>query len=141
MGVRSVAVSRSSVVMLAPGAKVGKAKVSLQKTLGSPQQDSQKEAQAAKPKQKRVTEEEPVPMYKVFLLGDEGYPREHVILCCQEILPDTDNTRATELFDMAQKTGQALCGIYPQECAELYVEQFTRADPIIYSELKEDKFQ
>ena len=37
---------------------------------------------------------------------------------------------------------QGLCGLYVEEHAELYVEQFTRSDPIIYAELEpEDKQQ
>ncbi len=39
---------------------------------------------------------------------------------------------------MAQEEGMALCGIYPEEHAELYVEELSRAEPMVYSEMKEE---
>lgn len=47
-------------------------------------------------KQKRATEVEDAPMYKVLVIGDEEYNREHVVLSIQDIVPDTDNTRVRQ---------------------------------------------
>lgn len=44
-------------------------------------------------KTKRSTEVDDAPMYKVLVIGDEEYSREHVVLSIQEIVPETDNTR------------------------------------------------
>jgi ATP-dependent Clp protease adapter protein ClpS len=33
---------------------------------------------------------------------------------------------------------QGMCGVYPEEHAELYVEQFQRAEPSIYAEMEEE---
>lgn len=44
-------------------------------------------------KTKRATQLEDAPMYKVILIGDEEYNREHVVMSIQDIVPDTDNTR------------------------------------------------
>ena len=44
-------------------------------------------------KTKRATEVEDAPMFKVLLIGDEEYNREHVVMSIQDIVPDTDNTR------------------------------------------------
>ncbi|CAM9380521.1 unnamed protein product [Chrysoparadoxa australica] len=132
-------VSRSTITCLSPGAKVGKPKVSLAKGVGlaAPEsQSKQKQKEKTTKKSKRVTQEDNVPMFKVLLLGDEGYQREHVLLACQEIIPECDNKRSVEIFEEAQKTGQSLCGVYPEEEAELYVQQFTRAEPMIFSELE-----
>lgn len=35
-------------------------------------------------------------MYKLILIGDEEYNREHVVLSIQDIVPDTDNTRVSK---------------------------------------------
>ncbi|KAG5175391.1 hypothetical protein JKP88DRAFT_283579 [Tribonema minus] len=134
---------RSPTVALAPGSKVGKAKVQLQKSLSlaQPKEEAQKAATdgaKAKPKQRRVTESEDCPMYKVLLLGDEGYEREHVIMAIQDIIPETDNKKSTEIFEEAQKTGTGMCGVFPEEHAELYVQQFTRCEPMIYADMEEE---
>jgi hypothetical protein len=34
--------------------------------------------------------------------------------------------------------GKAMCGKYPLEHAEMYVEQLLRSDPIIFAELEEE---
>lgn len=31
-----------------------------------------------------------------------------------------------------------MCGIYPEEQAELYVEQFTRCEPIVYADMEKE---
>ncbi|CAM9931122.1 unnamed protein product, partial [Laminaria digitata] len=89
-------------------------------------------------KTKRSTETEDAPMFKVLLIGDEEYNREHVVMSIQDIVPDTDNTRAAEIFEEAQEAGKGFCGTYPEEEAELYVEQFTRCEPIIYADMEKE---
>lgn len=34
--------------------------------------------------------------------------------------------------------GKGMCGVYPEEQAELYVEQFTRCEPIIYADMEKE---
>jgi hypothetical protein len=33
---------------------------------------------------------------------------------------------------------QGLCGVFPEEHAELYVQQFTRCEPMIYADMEEE---
>lgn len=42
---------------------------------------------------------------------------------------------------MAQEGGKGFCGTYPEEEAELYVEQFTRCEPIIYADMEKEGAQ
>lgn len=46
--------------------------------------------------------------------------------------------QAAEIFEEAQAAGKGMCGIYPEEQAELYVEQFTRCEPIIYADMEKE---
>mmetsp|Transcript_16046 Transcript_16046/g.23819 ORF Transcript_16046/g.23819 Transcript_16046/m.23819 type:complete len:181 (+) Transcript_16046:32-574(+) len=142
-GIISLHASISDNVMLAPHKQLGKTKVSLKKSISFTQPKEQAAKPSAdgakgKPKQKRMVEEQNCPKFKVFLLGDEGYEREHVVLAIQDIIPDADNKRSVEIFEEAQKTGQGMCGVYPEEHAELYVEQFTRCEPMIYSDMEKE---
>ncbi|CAM9813791.1 unnamed protein product [Discosporangium mesarthrocarpum] len=129
---------------LAPGGKVGRQKVSLDRgvvSIAQPKQQSgQQSEQKAKnaTKTKRAVQTDDAPMFKVLLIGDEEYNREHVVMAIQDIVPDVDNTKAAEIFDEAQIGGKGMCGIYPEEQAELYVEQFTRCEPLIYADMEKD---
>lgn len=49
-------------------------------------------------KTKRSTEVDEAPMFKVLVIGDEEYNREHVVLSIQDIVPDTDNTRVRHML-------------------------------------------
>lgn len=49
-----------------------------------------------------------------------------------------NNIQAAEIFEEAQEGGKGLCGTYPEEEAELYVEQFTRCEPIIYADMEKE---
>lgn len=51
------------------------------------------------------------------------------MLCCPQ---------AAEIFEEAQSAGKGLCGTYPEEEAELYVEQFTRCEPIIFADMEKE---
>lgn len=46
--------------------------------------------------------------------------------------------QAAEIFEEAQEAGKALCGVFPEEQAELYVEQFTRCEPMIFADMEKD---
>lgn len=46
--------------------------------------------------------------------------------------------QAAEIFEEAQEGGKGFCGTYPEEEAELYVEQFTRCEPIIYADMEKE---
>lgn len=48
------------------------------------------------------------------------------------------HTQAAEIFEEAQSDGKGMCGIYPEEQAELYVEQFTRCEPIVYADMEKE---
>lgn len=47
-------------------------------------------------------------------------------------------SQAAEIFEEAQAAGKGMCGVYPEEEAELYVEQFTRCEPIIYADMERE---
>lgn len=49
--------------------------------------------------------------------------------------------KAAEIFEEAQEGGKGFCGTYPEEEAELYVEQFTRCEPIIYADMEKEGVQ
>lgn len=108
-------------------------------SIAAPKPESKQEVETKKvTKTKRATEIEDAPMFKVLLIGDEEYNREHVVMSIQSIIPETDNTRAAEIFEEAQEAGKGFCGTYPEEEAELYVEQFTRCEPIIYADMEKE---
>ncbi|CAM9625703.1 unnamed protein product [Choristocarpus tenellus] len=81
---------------------------------------------------------EDAPMFKVHLLGDEEYERDHVLLALQDIIPEMDNTKAAAVFDEAQRGGRGHCGTFPEEQSELYVEQFIRCEPMIFAAMEEE---
>jgi ATP-dependent Clp protease adapter protein ClpS len=45
---------------------------------------------------------------------------------------------ANALHTAVLTVAQGMCGVYPEEHAELYVEQFQRAEPSIYAEMEEE---
>jgi len=73
-----------------------------------------------------------------MLIGDEEYEQAHLITRICEVMEDIDENRASTVFQQAQQSGKSMCGKYPLEHAELYVEQLLRSDPMIYSELEEE---
>jgi len=94
-------------------------------------------ASVAKPKLKRNTED--IPLWNVFLLGDEEYEQDPVCEVLLNIVPDIANLRqAAEKYEEAEKTGKALLITVPKELGEAYVEQLIRADPMVYAEIKQE---
>ena len=82
---------------------------------------------------------EDAPMFRLYLIGDEGYDQEHVVTRVHEIVEDCSEDDAATLFKSAYQTGEAFMGKYPREIAETYAEQLTRSDPIIYADVRDDK--
>jgi len=95
-------------------------------------------AKTSDPVKRREEEFEDAPLYKVMLIGDTDYEQTHVIEKMCEILEDMDEGGAATVFKQAQKGGQAMCGKYPFEHAELYKEQFGRSDPMIFCDVQEE---
>lgn len=75
----------------------------------------------------------------VFLIGDEKYKQTHVTTRLTQIIPEVNDKIAIDIFEAAQKTGEGLCGKFDAEVAELYAEQLTRSDPIIFAEARPEK--
>lgn len=51
------------------------------------------------------------PMFKVLLIGDEEYNREHVVMSIQDIVPETDATRVSQIF-LCRHTDFLMKGAY-----------------------------
>jgi ATP-dependent Clp protease adapter protein ClpS len=85
------------------------------------------------------TETEEAPLWMLFLIGDKGYKQPHVTARVMQIIEGVNEKGAMAIYDAAQKNGEAMCGKFPHETAEFYMEQLTRSDPIIYAEIREDK--
>jgi len=77
-------------------------------------------------------------MFKVMLIGDESYEQAHVMQRICEIMDDMDENQAATIFKSAQQSGQAMCGKYPLEHAEMYKEQLVRSDPMIYADVQDE---
>mmetsp|Transcript_13097 Transcript_13097/g.18906 ORF Transcript_13097/g.18906 Transcript_13097/m.18906 type:complete len:175 (-) Transcript_13097:256-780(-) len=99
---------------------------------------SKQKISTAPPKARREQKfEEPI-LYKVMLIGDEDYDSAHITERLCAVMEDMDESQAVIVFKGAMSAGKAMCGKYPLEHAEMYVEQLLRSDPIIYSELEEE---
>ncbi len=97
-----------------------------------------KKAKPSDPINRREDDFQDAPMYKVLLIGDEGYDQAHVIERMCEIMDDMDEDHAASVFKSAQQGGSAMCGKYPLEHAEMYKEQLIRSDPMIYSDVEDE---
>lgn len=82
---------------------------------------------------------EDAPMFRLYLIGDEGYEQEHVVTRMYEVVEDCSEDDAARLFKSAYQSGEAFMGKYPREIAELYAEQLTRSEPIIFADVRDDK--
>ncbi|ACI64818.1 predicted protein [Thalassiosira pseudonana CCMP1335] len=78
------------------------------------------------------------PLWLLMLIADEADEQMHVITRLTEIVEDVNDDMAAELFKAANMVGEALVGKYPKEIGEMYAEQLTRSDPIIYAECREE---
>lgn len=98
----------------------------------------QSKARTYDPISRRDDEFEEAPMFKLMLLGDDGYDAAHVIERICAVVQDMDENQAATVLKQANQSGKAMCGKYPFEVAELYKEQLIRSDPMIFSDLEEE---
>lgn len=101
-------------------------------------QETKKKNKTGDPESRRKEEFQDAPMYTLYLLEDDGYNAEHVILRMCAIIEDLDENSAGTVFQQAMQEGKAMCGKYPFEVAELYKEQLLRSDPMIFADMEED---
>lgn len=123
------------------GAAIAKPKVGVetkQVTKQKAKSVQKSKSKASDPISRKEDEFEDAPLFKVILIGDESYDQAHVIERMCEIMEDMDENRAATIFKQAQQGGQAMCGKYPLEHAEMYKEQLIRSDPMIYSDVEEE---
>ncbi|HAG80787.1 MAG TPA: Clp protease ClpS [Cyanobacteria bacterium UBA12227] len=69
----------------------------------------------------------PYPNYKVIVLDDDFNTFQHVHDCLVKYIPGMSSDRAWELTNQVHYEGQAIVWIGPQEQAELYHQQLSRA--------------
>jgi ATP-dependent Clp protease adaptor protein ClpS len=67
------------------------------------------------------------PNYKVIVLDDDFNTFQHVHDCLVKYIPGMSSDRAWELTHQVHNEGQAIVWVGPQEQAELYHEQLSRA--------------
>lgn len=67
------------------------------------------------------------PNYKVIVLNDDFNTFQHVIECLMKYIPFMTGDRAKELTNQIHFEGQAIVWVGPQEQAELYHVQLSRA--------------
>ncbi|VEU37043.1 unnamed protein product [Pseudo-nitzschia multistriata] len=123
------------------GAAIAKPKIKTDQKTKTVQKQKSKQSQEAKthdPISRREEIFEEAPMYKLMLLGDDSYDVEHVVERLCAIVDDMDEDQAQSVLLMAGPSGEAMCGKYPMEKAELYKEQLIRSDPMIYSDIRNE---
>ena len=69
----------------------------------------------------------PYPNYKVIVLNDDFNTFEHVAKCLMKYIPNMTSDRAWELTNQVHYEGLAIVWVGPQEQAELYHQQLSRA--------------
>ncbi|AOY82338.1 MULTISPECIES: ATP-dependent Clp protease adapter ClpS [Moorena] len=69
----------------------------------------------------------PYPKYKVIVLDDDFNTFQHVHDCLVKYIPGMTNDHAWELTHQVHNEGQAIVWVGPQEQAELYHQQLSRA--------------
>jgi ATP-dependent Clp protease adaptor protein ClpS len=67
------------------------------------------------------------PNYKVIVLNDDFNTFQHVHECLVKYIPGMSSDRAWELTNQIHFEGQAIVWVGPQEQAELYHQQLSRA--------------
>jgi ATP-dependent Clp protease adapter protein ClpS len=109
------------------------------KTVQKQKIQQRQKAETDDPITRRDEEFQEAPMFKLMLIGDDSYDPVHVIERMCSIVDDMDEDQASTVVQQANQVGKAMCGIYPFEKAELFKEQLIRSDPMIFSDLEEDK--
>ena len=77
-------------------------------------------------KSSQVTQK-PYPNYKVIVLNDDFNTFQHVAETLMKYIPGMTGDRAWNLTNQVHYEGQAIVWIGPQEQAELYHQQLSRA--------------
>lgn len=67
------------------------------------------------------------PSYKVIVLNDDVNTFQHVAQCLMKYIPGITSDYAWELTNKIHHEGQAIVWVGPQEQAELYHQQLSRA--------------
>lgn len=70
---------------------------------------------------------QPYPNYKVIVLDDDFNTFQHVAECLMKYIPQMTSDRAWQLTNQVHYEGQAIVWVGPQEQAELYHQQLSRA--------------
>ena len=123
------------------GAAIAKPQIKTSQKVETVQKEKVKQRQEAKthdPISRREEDFEEAPMFKLMLLGDESYDPVHVSERLCAIVDDMDEDQAATVIQQASQSGEAMCGKYPFEKAELFKEQLIRSDPMIFSDIKEE---
>lgn len=71
--------------------------------------------------------QKPYPNYKVIVLNDDFNTFQHVAECLMKYIPGMSSDRAWKLTNQVHYEGQATVWVGPQEQAELYHQQLSRA--------------
>ncbi|OLP18117.1 Clp protease ClpS [Leptolyngbya sp. 'hensonii'] len=79
------------------------------------------------PERSSQTTRKPYPNYKVIVLNDDFNTFQHVAECLMKYIPNMTSDRAWELTNQVHFEGQAIVWVGPQEQAELYQMQLSRA--------------
>jgi ATP-dependent Clp protease adaptor protein ClpS len=79
------------------------------------------------PDQASQVTSKPYPSYKVIVLNDDFNTFPHVAECLMKYIPNMTSDRAWELTNQVHNEGQAIVWVGPQEQAELYHQQLSRA--------------
>jgi len=123
------------------GAAIAKPQIKTSQKVETVQKEQVKQRQDAKthdPISRRDEDFEEAPMYKLMLLGDDAYDVVHVAERLCAIVDGMDEDQAQTVIQQAGGSGEAMCGKYPFEKAELFKEQLIRSDPMIFSDIKEE---
>ena len=123
------------------GAAIAKPQIKTSQKVETVQKEKVKQRQEAKthdPISRREEDFEEAPMFKLMLLGDESYDPVHVSERLCAIVDDMDEDQAATVIQQASQSGEAMCGKYPFEKAELFKEQLIRSDPMIFSDIKQE---
>jgi ATP-dependent Clp protease adaptor protein ClpS len=81
----------------------------------------------AAPTQSSQVVRKPYPNYNVIVLNDDFNTFQHVAECLMKYIPNMTSDRAWELTNQVHFDGQAIVWTGPQEPAELYHQQLSRA--------------
>lgn len=79
------------------------------------------------PEKTRQIKRNPYPKYKIIVLNDDFNTFQHVAECLTKYIPNMSSDQAWKLTNQIHSEGQAIVWVGPQEQAELYHSQLSRA--------------